>query len=55
VVAVYQLLEQQLGKAPSDQKLGDALGVSRSRAQQLRTDAVNAGHTQLAKPMRIAS
>jgi hypothetical protein len=55
VVAVYQLLEQQLGKAPSDQRLGDALGVSRSRAQQLRTDAVNAGHTQLAKPLRIAS
>lgn len=55
VVAVYQLLEQQIGKAPSDQKLGDALGVSRSRAQQLRTDAVNAGHTQLAKPLRIAS
>jgi hypothetical protein len=55
VVAVYQLLEEQLGRAPSDQKLGDALGVSRSRAQQLRTDAVNAGHAELAKPIRIAS
>ncbi|MFD5848384.1 DUF2637 domain-containing protein [Streptomyces chartreusis] len=55
VVDVYQLLEQQLGKAPSDQKLGEALGVSRSRAQQLRTLAVDAGHTQLAKPLRIAS
>lgn len=55
VVAVYQLLGQQLGKAPSDQKLGEALGVSRSRAQQLRTDAVNAGHAELAKPLRIAS
>lgn len=55
VVTVYQLLEEQDGKAPSDQKLGNALGVSRSRAQQLRTLAVEAGHTQLAKPLRIAS
>ena len=55
VVDVYQLLEQREGKAPSDQKLGDALGVSRSRAQQLRTAAIDAGHTELAKPMRIAS
>jgi hypothetical protein len=55
VVDVYQLLMDQLGKAPSDQKLGDALGVSRSRAQQLRTLAVEAGHTKLAKPVRLAS
>ncbi|WP_270892121.1 DUF2637 domain-containing protein [Streptomyces sp. DHE17-7] len=55
VVDVYQLLKEQLGKAPSDQKLGEALGVSRSRAQQLRTLAIQAGHTELAKPMRIAS
>jgi membrane protein involved in colicin uptake len=55
VVDVYQLLKSQLGKAPSDQKLGEALGVSRSRAQQLRTAAIDAGHTELAKPMRLAS
>ncbi|WP_052683176.1 DUF2637 domain-containing protein [Streptomyces sp. FxanaA7] len=55
VVAVYQLLNDQLGKAPSDQKLGEALGVSRSRAQQLRTAAIDAGHTELAKPVRLAS
>jgi hypothetical protein len=55
VVDVYQLLKQRDGKAPSDAKLGEALGVSRSRAQQLRTLAVEAGHTELAKPMRLAS
>ncbi|MET8694730.1 DUF2637 domain-containing protein [Streptomyces bauhiniae] len=55
VVDVYQLLEQQDGKAPSDAKLGQAIGVSRSRAQQLRTAAIDAGHTELAKPMRLAS
>ncbi|WP_051848610.1 MULTISPECIES: DUF2637 domain-containing protein [unclassified Streptomyces] len=55
VVDVYQLLEQQDGKPPSDAKLGTALGVSRSRAQQLRTLAVEAGNTQLAKPVRLAS
>lgn len=55
VVDVYQLLEQQEGKAPSDAKLGAALGVSRSRAQQLRTAAIDAGHAELAKPVRLAS
>jgi hypothetical protein len=55
VVDVYQLLKEQDGKAPSDAKLGQALGVSRSRAQQLRTAAIDAGHTELAKPMRLAS
>ena len=55
VVDVFHLLEQQEGKAPSDARLGTALGVSRSRAQQLRTAAIEAGHTALAKPLRIAS
>ncbi|MEU5976344.1 DUF2637 domain-containing protein [Streptomyces sp. NPDC047315] len=55
VVSVYQLLTEQHGKQPSDAQLGTALGVSRSRAQQLRTDAIQAGHTQLAKPVRLAS
>jgi hypothetical protein len=55
VVDVYQLLKQQDGKAPSDATLGKALDVSRSRAQQLRTLAVEAGHTDLAKPVRLAS
>lgn len=55
VVDVYQLLMQQEGKAPSDAQLGNALGVSRSRAQQLRTAAIDAGHTELAKPIRLAS
>ncbi|MFG2359398.1 DUF2637 domain-containing protein [Streptomyces sp. NPDC048521] len=55
VVDVYQLLKEKEGKAPSDATLGKALGVSRSRAQQLRTLAVDAGHTELAKPMRLAS
>lgn len=55
VVDVYQLLEQQEGKAPSDARLGQALGVSRSRAQQMRTAAIEAGHTELAKPVRLAS
>lgn len=55
VVDVYALLKEKDGKAPSDAKLGQALGVSRSRAQQLRTLAVDAGHTELAKPMRLAS
>lgn len=55
VVEVYQLLKAQEGKAPSDAKLGQVLGVSRSRAQQLRTAAIEAGHTELAKPLRIAS
>jgi len=55
VVATYQLLAERDGKAPSDQSLGEALGVSRSRAQQLRTLAINAGHGELAKPVRLAS
>ncbi|MEW2402148.1 DUF2637 domain-containing protein [Streptomyces sp. NPDC046862] len=55
VVDVYQLLKEKDGKAPSDATLGQALGVSRSRAQQLRTLAVEAGHAELAKPMRLAS
>lgn len=55
VVDVFHLLEQQEGKTPSDARLGQALGVSRSRAQQLRTAAIDAGHTTLAKPLRIAS
>ncbi|MFF7190515.1 DUF2637 domain-containing protein [Streptomyces sp. NPDC008222] len=55
VVEVYTLLKERNGKAPSDRELGDALNVSRSRAQQLRTAAIEAGHTELAKPLRIAS
>lgn len=55
VVDVYNLLKEKEGKAPSDASLGNALGVSRSRAQQLRTAAIDAGHTELAKPFRIAS
>jgi biotin operon repressor len=55
VVVTYQLLQEQDGKAPSDARLGEALGVSRSRAQQLRTQAINDGHPELAKPLRIAS
>jgi hypothetical protein len=55
VVDVYTLLKEQHGRAPSDRELGDALGISRSRAQQLRTAAINAGHTELAKPVRLAS
>lgn len=55
VVDVYTLLKEKNGKAPSDRELGEALNVSRSRAQQLRTAAIDAGHTELAKPMRIAS
>jgi hypothetical protein len=55
VVATYQLLQEKDGKAPSDARLGEALGVSRSRAQQLRTQAINDGHPELAKPLRIAS
>ncbi|GAA2484801.1 hypothetical protein GCM10010406_21310 [Streptomyces thermolineatus] len=55
VVATYQALMERNGKAPSDAVLGEALGVSRSRAQQLRTAAIEAGHTELAKPLRLAS
>lgn len=54
VVAAYQHLKQQLGKDPSDAALGQRLGVSRSRAQQLRTAAIEAGHTELAKTLRVA-
>ncbi|MCL8016865.1 DUF2637 domain-containing protein [Streptomyces sp. AS02] len=55
LVDVYTLLKEKNGKAPSDRELGEALGISRSRAQQLRTDAIAAGHAELAKPLRIAS
>ena len=54
VAATFRGLEAALGKSPSDQALADALGVSRSRAQQLRTKAIEAGHADLAKPLRSA-
>ncbi|WP_238419383.1 DUF2637 domain-containing protein [Streptomyces taklimakanensis] len=54
VVATYRQLASKRGKAPSDRELGEALEVSRSRAQQLRTEAIEAGHTDLAKPLRVA-
>jgi hypothetical protein len=55
VAAAFRALEKTLGKSPSDQALADHLGVSRSRAQQLRTAAIKAGHADLAKPLRAAS
>lgn len=54
VITAYQELKAEHGKAPSDAALGERLGVSRSRAQQLRTAAIEAGHTELAKPVRAA-
>lgn len=54
VADAFRALEGALGKSPSDQALADNLGVSRSRAQQLRTKAIEAGHTDLAKPLRAA-
>jgi hypothetical protein len=54
VVAAYQQLTTELSKSPSDAALGERLGVSRSRAQQLRTAAIEAGHTELAKALRVA-
>jgi hypothetical protein len=55
VADTYRKLAVELGRTPSDAKLADALGVGRSRAQQLRTAAIEAGHTDLAKPLRAAS
>lgn len=55
VADTYRKLADELGRTPSDAKLADALGVGRSRAQQLRTAAIEAGHTDLAKPLRAAS
>lgn len=54
VADVFRKLQAQLGKSPSDRALGEALGVGRSRAQQLRDAAIKAGHTDLAKPLRAA-
>lgn len=55
VAAIFRKLRDALGKSPSDQALADKLGVSRSRAQQLRSAAVEAGHEDLAKPLKAAS
>jgi hypothetical protein len=55
VAATFRLLAERLGKSPSDQALADELGVGRSRAQQLRTAAIKAGHADLAKPLSAAS
>lgn len=55
IAATYRALRDRIGKAPSDQALADELGVGRSRAQQLRTAAIDAGHADLAKPLRAAS
>lgn len=55
VAAVYRALANTLGRTPSDAKLAEALGVGRSRAQQLRTAAIEAGHTDLAKGLQAAS
>lgn len=55
VAAVYRALAKTLGRTPSDAKLAEALGVGRSRAQQLRTAAIEAGHTDLAKGLQAAS
>jgi hypothetical protein len=54
VATVFRKLQAELGKSPSDKALGEALGVGRSRAQQLRNAAIEAGHTDLAKPLRAA-
>jgi hypothetical protein len=55
VAATYRALAGALGRAPSDRALADALGVGRSRAQQLRTAAIEAGHSDLTKLLRAAS
>jgi hypothetical protein len=55
VADTYRALFAALGRTPSDSKLAEALGVGRSRAQQLRTAAIEAGHADLAKPVRAAS
>jgi predicted transcriptional regulator len=55
VAATFRHLAERLGKSPSDQALADELGVGRSRAQQLRTAAIKAGHADLAKPLSAAS
>jgi hypothetical protein len=54
VAEVFRKLQAELGKSPSDKALAEALGVGRSRAQQLRTAAIEAGHADLAKPLRAA-
>ncbi|BFP50157.1 hypothetical protein KCMC57_65250 (plasmid) [Kitasatospora sp. CMC57] len=55
VADTFRKLAAHLGKSPSDAALADALGVGRSRAQQLRTAAIAAGHNDLEKPLRAAS
>ncbi|MGW2371682.1 DUF2637 domain-containing protein [Kitasatospora sp. NPDC001683] len=55
VADTFRGLRERLGRNPSDQALADELGVGRSRAQQLRTAAIKAGHTDLEKPLRAAS
>lgn len=55
VADTYRKLAAALGRAPSDKALADALGVGRSRAQQLRSAAIEAGHGDLAKALRAAS
>jgi hypothetical protein len=55
VAETFRALAKRLGKSPSDQALADELGVGRSRAQQLRTAAIKAGHADLAKPLSAAS
>lgn len=55
VAEAFRNLREQLGKSPSDQALANHLGVGRSRAQQLRTAAIKAGHHDLEKPLRAAS
>lgn len=55
VAAAFRDLRNELGRSPSDQALANRLGVGRSRAQQLRTAAIKAGHHDLEKPLRAAS
>jgi hypothetical protein len=55
VADAFRTLRDELGRSPSDQALANRLGVGRSRAQQLRTAAIKAGHTDLEKPLRAAS
>lgn len=55
VADTFRKLRDDLGKSPSDAALATALGVGRSRAQQLRSAAIQAGHTDLEKPLRAAS
>lgn len=55
IARVFRELQSRLGKSPSDKALADELGVGRSRAQQLRIAAIEAGHDDLAKPLRAAS